>query len=63
MGGLHGDGLAGHLGRTRVVRRCQDFFYWPNFHRDLTAWCARCVPCNQQKPPPHPIGTLWATFP
>ena len=51
----HGAPMAGHLGRTRTVRRLQQAYYWPDFRRDATVWCARCEPCIKRKsaPPPH----------
>ena len=56
----HGAPLAGHLGRNRTLRKVQEGFYWPDFRRDVTSWCARCEPCVRRKsaPPPHrsPMG-------
>ena len=51
----HGAALSGHLGRARTIRRIQQGFYWPEFRRDATRWCARCEPCIRRKsarPPP-----------
>lgn len=52
---VHGGAITGHLGRTRTIRRIQEGFYWPDFRRDATRWCARCEPCVRRKSakPPH----------
>ena len=54
LASVHGDGMAGHLGRTRSLRRCQERFYWPDFRRDVTYWCATCMACLKRKSPPAP---------
>ena len=36
MTGIHRREIAGHLGQRRAIRRCQEFFYWPDFRRDIT---------------------------
>ena len=63
----HGAPLAGHLGRTRTVRRIQEAYYWPDYRRDATNWCARCEPCVRRKsaPPPHraPMGHVATGLP
>jgi hypothetical protein len=63
----HGSPLAGHLGRSRTMRRVQQSYYWPDFRRDVTVWCAKCEPCVRRKSagPPHraPMGHVPAGLP
>ena len=59
---VHGGGVAGHLGRDRTIRRCQERFYWPDFRRDLTYWVATCEKCLERKPPGHPHEQQWGMW-
>ena len=50
----HGGGVIGHLGWTRTIRRLQEWWYWPEFRREVTYWVATCPRCLERKLPPHP---------
>ena len=50
----HGEGLAGHFGRDRTLRKVMERWYWPDFRRDVTHWTATCPRCLERKPAPHP---------
>ncbi len=40
---------SGHLGQHKTVRKCEDYFYWPNLRNDVRNYVRSCVTCQQLK--------------
>ncbi len=40
---------SGHLGQHKTVRKCEDYFYWPNLRNDVKNYVKSCVTCQQLK--------------
>lgn len=64
---LHGNPVTGHMSPDKVVKRAQQFCYWPFMSRDIKKWCEKCIPCDARRSPvPHqraPMKTIAATEP
>ncbi len=43
------DQESGHLGHHKTVRKCEDYFYWPNLSNDVRNYVRSCVSCQQLK--------------
>ena len=48
---FHGNGMSGHMGRTRTEKIVLEYFYWKAAHKDIARWIKACVPCARRKPP------------
>ncbi len=37
---------SGHLGQQKTVRKCEDYFYWPNLRNDVRNYVRPCMTCQ-----------------
>ena len=57
----HASLYGGHLGRTRMLARLADRFYWSRMSDDVKDWLGQCVACIKRKSPVgrhHPLGNI-----
>ena len=57
----HASLFGGHLGRTRMLARLADRFYWTGMADDVKDWLSQCVACIKRKSPEgrhHPLGNI-----
>ena len=57
----HASLYGGHLGRTRILARLADRFYWSGMSDDVKDWLSQCVACIKRKSPEgrhHPLGNI-----
>ncbi len=40
------DKESGHLGQHKTVKKCEDYFYWPNLKNDVRNYVRSCVTCQ-----------------